>query len=373
MTPEMQEFLDKVKVALGKFESQEGEVKALKDLVEGLQRTWLETQERLAGPDDLGFTSIGEAKDFMEYARCIFTADPAAKDLSEGIDPDGGFLVPGEFRPTLVRLVESFGIIRPMATVIPMNRQELTLPKLTTGVLVFWVDEGKTIPSTQPKFGEVRLVAKKLAALVPVTSELLEDSTIAIANLLATLFAEAIAEEEDRVALTADPTSVPGDPFMGVLHNPDVVTVTQAAGDTAFGDLDADYMADMTASLTASALAGARWFMHRTIFNTIRKLKTVDGAYIFQMPAGSQPGTIWELPYTLTDVMPSVTESGADFPYVILGNMRHLYIGDRRQMSMAQSQHVGFAADKIFLRVLQRQAMEVAVGNAFAVLRNATV
>ncbi len=372
MTPEMQEFLDKVKVALGKFESQEGEVKALKDLVEGLQRTWLETQDKLAGPDDLGFTTLGEAKDFMDYARCIFTADPAAKDMSEGIDPDGGFLVPSEFRATLVRLIESFGIIRPMATVIPMNRQELTLPKLTTGVLVFWVDEGKTIPQTQPKFGEVRLVAKKLAALVPMTSELLEDSSIAIANLLATLFAEAIAEEEDRVALTADPTSVPGDPFLGVLHNPDVITTIQPGGADAFTDLDADFLADMVASLTASAVAGARWFMHRTVFNIVRKLKTVDGEYIFQMPAGQQPGTIWEIPYTLADVMPSITESGPDIPYVILGNMRHLYIGDRRQLSMAQSMHVGFAQDKIFLRVLQRQAMEVAIGNAFAVLRTAT-
>ncbi len=372
MTPEMKDFLDKVKVALGKFESQEGEVKALKDLVEGLQRTWLETQEKLAGPDDLGFTTLGEAKDFMEYARCIFTADPAAKDLSEGIDPDGGFLVPGEFRPTLVRLVEAFGVVRPLATVIPMNRQELTLPKLTTGVLVFWVDEGKTIPQTQPKFGEVRLVAKKLAALVPVTSELLEDSSIAIANLLATLFAEAIAEEEDRVALTADPTSVPGDPFLGVLHNPDVITTVQAGGDDSFGDLDADYLADMSASLPASAMRGARWFMHRTVFNIVRKLKTVDGAYIFQQPAGAQPGTIWEIPYSLVDVMPSIVESAPDVPYVILGNMRHLYIGDRRQMSMAQSQHVGFAQDKIFLRVLQRQAMEVAVGNACSVLRTAT-
>jgi hypothetical protein len=40
-------------------------------------------------------------------------------------------------------------------------------------------------------------------------------------------------------------------------------------------------------------------------------------------------------------------------------------------MSVARSQHVGFAQDKIYLRVIQREAMGAAIPEAFAVIKTA--
>jgi len=51
--------------------------------------------------------------------------------------------------------------------------------------------------------------------------------------------------------------------------------------------------------------------------------------------------------------------------------MDHYYIADRQQLSIARSEHVGFAQDKIYLRVIQREAMAAAVPEAFTVVKTA--
>lgn len=379
---EYEEFKTLLNEAIDQFKSQGTEIETLKGTVETLTKAVTlmkaQTPQSPKTPsvrlqDRYGFQDEDEAKRFCQFANACFLENrETLKELSTDSDPDGGFTIPEEFRPTLIRLIEVFGLARRLATVIPMSRDELVMPKLTEHVVVYWIGEGKTIPSTSAQFGEMRMVAKKLAALLPITSELLEDSSLAIANLVATLFAEKIAEEEDRVVFTGDRVNA-GDPFEGVLHDANVVSIVLPSGSTNFADLTGDDMADATAALTSAASNGARWYMHRTIFNVVRKLKSSSGSeeYIFQQPAGTQPGSIWTYPYDLTDVMPSISQSAVDTPFVILGNLRHYYIGDRKAMTMARSEHVGFAQDKIFLRVLQRIAMAMAIPGAFSVIRTA--
>lgn len=377
----MAKFEELLNDALEKFKGNGATIEELKSTVETVQRTvtFLKAQAdaRIDTSDQPGFTDPEIAQRFIEFAKACWFDDKSAiasiaekQGMNETNDPDGGFLVPAEFRPTLVRLVEVFGIARRFATVIPMRRLEMEIPKLTQSVAVFWIDEGQQITETKPVFGNVKLVAKKLAALVPVTGELMEDSTIPIANLIATLFAEQIAFEEDRVVLTGDVVGN-GDPFNGVLGDPGTTLVVMGATLDAFTDVTADDLADMTTAVTRSASQGARWYMHRTVWNLVRKLKGTDGHYIYSQPSGGTPGTIWGYPYELTDVMPSITDSAPDTPFIIFGNLRHVYIGDRRRMTMAQSQHVGFTTDQIYLRVIQRTAVTVALPEAFAVLKTA--
>jgi HK97 family phage major capsid protein len=274
-----------------------------------------------------------------------------------------------EFRPTLIMMLEQFGIARNYCTVIPMNRMELEFPTLTDGIQTYWIGEGQTIPKTKPQFGTIKLVAKKLATLIPITSELLDDSTIAIANLIATLIANAMAKEEDRVVFAGKMANSPWD---SILYDPNVVHVHQEAGKTSFADLSADQLADMIADLTPMQSDGARWMMHRTVFNVIRKLKDKNDNYIYTSPSSpSEPGTIWGYPYTLNESFPSIAQSAADTPFLFLGNPKHAYIGDRKQMAVAKSEHLGFAEDKIFIRVIQREGFVIALPQALRVLRTA--
>ena len=366
MKKQFDEFSASVKESIALFKNQDATVKALQDRVNDLERRLLEnvrceTLELTNGA--VGFTNPKHAKDFVGLVRSVFNKDDAAiisnKDLVEGRDPDGGYLVQPEYRNTLMSLIEQYGVARQYCTVVPMSTTELIMPKLTGGVQVYWIGEGQTISSTQPTFGEFRMTVKKLAALVPMTSELLNDASLAIANLLATLFAQALAKEEDRVVFTGN-TAV-SDLFNGVLNDPGVGTYTLASGHEKFTEVTASELADVTSG-RALYTQGARWFMHRTIFNVIRQITDGDGMYIWGNPTQSvDQGLIWGYPYTLVESMPAVTATAVSTPYIFFGNLQHYYIGDRQQMTLARSEHVGFAADKVYLRVLQREGMAYAL------------
>lgn len=376
------EFAESLKSTLAIFKGQQEEIASLKQTIHELeQRTLtLSATPGYAQKADYGWKDPKAAKEFLTLIKSVFTQDYAtAKDLTEGVDTEGGYVVPEEWRNNLIMMLESYGVGRREVTNIPIAREELVIPKLTSGVQTYWVGEGRTIPQTQPSFGEIRMIVKKMAAMVPITSELLSDSVIAIANLLSTLFAQAIAREEDRVIFTGDVAGA-GDPFNGVLHDPDVSNSAMASGSTSFADLDADFLADVVTSVSSIVGEGARWYMHRTIFNILRKMQvqTYDGSslannnqYVYSAPAGSDPGTIWGYPYTLVESMPTIADDAADTPFMFFGNMKHYYLADRQALSIARSEHVGFAQDKIFIRVLQRESMAAAVPEAFTVIRTA--
>ncbi len=381
MLPE--EFVKDLKETLKLFKGANEEIASLKQTVATLEARlaaqYVQTGEK---PRHLGeWDSESQAKGFVDFIRDLKMQDPAVlrqNYVEESTDQWGGYLVPDDFNPTLLRLIENFGVIRNEATVIPMQRMELKFPKLVNGVQVFWVDEHTTIPETRPQFDLITLTNKKLAALIPASSEILEDSTIAMANLLSTLIAEAIAKEEDRVGFTGDTTAATPDPFDGILYDP-TVTVMPIAG-AAITSMDADDLMDLIAQVPTPALGGARFYMHRTVFDVVRKLKDGQGNYIYQAPAQGQPGTIWGYPYTLVESLLPVNfdnDPGTggvqqnDEPFVIFGNLKYMYMTDRRRLTAAVSTHYGFATDSVWYRWTERIGFKVVMGNALAVLKTA--
>lgn len=366
------DFGKSINSALDMFKGQDTLIKAMQQKISDLETKLLESYSPTIESQGLGFQDAKLAKNFVTMVKGIFVKDDErVKDMVEGRDPDGGYLVRPEYRNTLLSIMEQYGLARQRCTVIPMKTTELVMPKLTGGVQVYWIGEGQTIPQTQPTFGEFRMTVKKLAALVPMTSELLDDSSIAIANLLGMLFGQALAKEEDRVVFTGNVTA--GDPFNGVLNTTGVGAYTMGAGCTTYAKVTADDLADVIASQPASLIDGAQWYFHRTILNVLRKLKDKDDNYIWAQPtADGQPGTIWGYPYTLCELMPKVADGSQNGkPFMFFGNLQHYYIGDRQQMTIARSEHVGFAQDKIFLRILQREGMAYAIPETGVVVKTA--
>lgn len=369
------ELTSSMKEAIDKFNVQEAQLVSLKQLVAELELKYDAIRHEkfaIGGDKTIGFTRKEEAKHFVDLCKSIFTQNFAmTKDLTEGTDSEGGYLVPLETKNVLLMLLNQYGVARPRCTVLPIAREELMMPKLGNGVQVYWIGEGAAITTTQPSFGEFRMLVKKLAALVPMTSEILADSVLPIANLLATLFAQAIAKEEDRVIFTGDTGA--GDPFNGIFGDPNTVNFVMPAGETLFTDLTADMLADVTSTLPSVATEGAAFIMHRTVLNVIRKLKfSGTGEYIYSPSV--QPGTpdsLWGYPVVLSEVMPTIADSAAGIPFIIFGNMRNYYIGDRMNTSIARSEHVGFANDKIYLRVIQREALACAMPENMMLIKTA--
>ncbi len=198
--------------------------------------------------------------------------------------------------------------------------------------------------------------------------QLEEDSQLALADLIATLFGEAIAKEEDKQCLNSNAA-----PFTGVLHASGVNQVTMAGGDDAFSDVDWLKISDTIDAITTAASKNAMFFMHRNILNYIRKIRDTTHNFIWAPPIGPQrgPGTIWGYDVQLSDEMPSASDSAVSTNLLALGDPQKIFFGDRKQMSVARSDHAGFKSMTTFWRVYERIAVVVGITAAWARLRTA--
>jgi HK97 family phage major capsid protein len=292
-------------------------------------------------------------------------------------DADAGLLIPTELRAEVLRIAETqYGLARRDMMYLPFSGpgNTRTIPTLGTSVTVKWTDEGEKKTSTQPKFSIVTQTLKKLAAIVPLTEEILEDSAINLTQLLGALFAEAVSKEEDLQFFAGT-----GAPWTGILNNGLVNKVVQASG--AASQLTADDLLDMIDATPTGALAGAKFYFHRTILSVLRKLKGSDGQYIYQAPANGLPGTIWNYPYETSDAFPALSTVTDGDQYILFGNLKQGAIfGDKQQLRVKLldqatitdsdgSTVINLAEqDMVALRIVERVGYVVALPAALTVL-----
>jgi HK97 family phage major capsid protein len=292
-------------------------------------------------------------------------------------DADAGLLIPTELRNEVLRIAETqYGLARRDMFYLPFSGpgNSRVIPALGTSVSVFWTGEGVKKSSTQPKFSVVTQTLAKLAAIVPFTEEILEDSAINLTTLVATLFAEAVSKEEDIQFFAGT-----GSPWTGILNNGTVNKIVQASG--AATQLTADDLLDMIDGTPTGALPGAKFYFHRTVLSVIRKLKTKDGIYIFQQPGNGLPGTIWNYPYETSDAFPTLASVKDGDQYVLFGNLKQgAVFGDKQQLRVKLldqatitdsdgSTVINLAEqDMVALRIVERVGYVIALPAALTVL-----
>ena len=298
-----------------------------------------------------------------------------------GTSPDdakAGLLIPDELQAEVLRIRETqYGLARRDMFYLPFSGpgNSRVIPALGTSVSVSWTNEGGKKKGTQPKFSVVTQTLKKLAATVPFTEEILEDSAVDLVALVGALFAEAVSKEEDLQFFAGT-----GSPWTGILNNGNVNSVTMLTGDA--GDTLADELLRMQDATPSGAQNGAKYYLHRTWFNKIRKMKSTTGEYIVQAPQNGMPGTIWDKPYELSDAFPSVAETSVNDPFILYANLKQAAVfGDKQQLRVKlldqatitdtdNSTVINLAEqDMVALRVVERVGYVVALAKAATVLK----
>lgn len=320
------------------------------------------------------------------FIKAIYHKDANAlaqfKAMSEGTNSAGGFVVPEEFAAEVNRVVEDFGLVAKLARKFPMKSDTLNVPRLSASVTISYPGENTAGTGSQPTFENVQLLAKTAVGLTPMSNELLADANVSVIDLLTELFAEAIAGELDKQGLTGS-----GSPFTGILSDTGVTIVTAATGNSTFTLCSTpDNMRDLISNIKPWALQGAAFIMHRTVWAIVQKAKSSTGGDYFASAANpilsnsgvqnyptAMAGTLWGYPVFLSDKMPSST--AVSTKYVIFGNLKHVYVGQRDEMSVAISGDgvVGgvslFESNMSAVRVTTRHAVAVGLPTAFAVLK----
>ncbi|MEU9792888.1 phage major capsid protein [Streptomyces sparsogenes] len=282
----------------------------------------------------------------------------ALRNAASSVSPaDGGFLVPEALRSNLMEIALEKSVVRPLATVIPMESARVPLPMIDSttnagsvmgGMVAYWGEEGALLQDASPKFGRVVLDAKKLTGLSAVPNELLQDSITSFAALLERLWPQALAFEEDNKFMTGSGTGEPLG-FRGA-GNPAAVTVTRAnANKIQYPDI-----VGMYARMLPSSLSNAVWTCAPDALPQLLQMSLTVGTggnSVFVVnAAGPFPMSIFGRPLIITEKGGQLGSRG-DLAFT---DLSYYLVGDRQTMTADSSTDYNFGSDKTTFRIIQR-------------------
>ena len=138
-----------------------------------------------------GETKTGRAS--AEYKRAFWNgmrnriSYEVQNALSIGTDSEGGYLVPDEYEKKLVEALQDEVFFRSLATVIRTSSGDRKIPIVTSKGEAAWIDEGGQFPESDDSFGQTSIGAYKLATMIKVSDELLNDSVFNIEQYISCL------------------------------------------------------------------------------------------------------------------------------------------------------------------------------------------
>jgi HK97 family phage major capsid protein len=153
-------------------------------------------------------------------------------------DPYGGFLVPVGFIPDFLKVTPEGDILAPFTRKIPMTQPTVKLPARTDkdhttsvsgGLVVGRKPETVAATASRMQTEQIVLSANIMIGLTYATEEILTDSAVAFAALLASSFTEEFAAQHMRERISGTGTGE----FEGVLNSPALISVAKTTGQAA--------------------------------------------------------------------------------------------------------------------------------------------
>ncbi len=324
-----------------------------------------------------GEPKTGRASD--EYRRAMLNAlrsnfRQVSNTLQEGVDADGGYLVPEEYDRRLVDVLNEENIMRRLATRI-VTSGEHKINIAATKPAASWIEEGGALTFGDATFDQKILDAHKLHVAIKVTEELLYDNAFNLENYILVQFGKALANAgkalanaEEDAFLNGNGTGKPTGIFDGTggghllntlaaaLKSDDMLDLVYGnAEEDAFlngngtgkptgifdgtggghllntlaAALKSDDMLDLVYGLKRPYRKNASFIMNDATLPSLRKLKDNNGAYIWQ-PAyqAGEPDRI--LGYKVE------TSAYAPKDGIAFGDYSYYNIGDRGNRSFKQ-------------------------------------
>lgn len=266
--------------------------------------------------------------------------------LQIGTDSEGGYLVPDEYERTLVQALEEENRLRTLCKVIRTSSGDRKIPLVASHGTASWVDEEGTIPESDDSFGMISLGAHKIASIIKVSDELLQDSVFDVESYIASEFARRVGDAEEEAFLLGNGTGKP----TGMLNasNGAGTGVTTASATA----ITADELIDLVYSLKAPYRKRAVFLLNDQTIKVIRKLKDGSGQYLWQpgLQAG-QPNTLLGYHYETSTHMPTIAASAKP---ILFGDLSSYWIADREGRSIQRLNELYAATGQVGFRVTQR-------------------
>ena len=339
------------KAAVLEYQKNEPEVKAWTDV-----RVIEDEADKAArlnpfdGPDF--FKAVYRAESGMIDKRLL---PLKASGLNETIPSEGGYLVPPEIAQGIHENMWNVGAVLSQFTPRPVKGNSMTINAIDEtsradgsrmgGVRGYWLAEAGDKTSSYPKFRQIELKLKKVAALVYATDEMLDDVGFMSSWIATNVPNELRFMVEDAIM---DGNGI-GKP-RGIIQSGALISATR----TDANEVDADDIGRMW-SHRYPGLQDYVWFVNASVLPQLYRMTIADGGYqgVYVPPGGlSQTpyGQLLGRPVIETEYNPYLGTVGD----ILLASPSQYAFIHKSGIQSASSIHVRFVYDETAFRFVYR-------------------
>ncbi|WP_186275802.1 phage major capsid protein [Burkholderia gladioli] len=324
----------------------------------------IEIAENRAADPTRGFASFGE------FAAAVRSAASRTRAIDERLaigavapgtfgneagGADGGFLVPPQFSAEIFTLSLGEDSLLPMTDNVDVSGNGMVFPKDETtpwgtdGVRAYWQAEASVATATKPKLGTTQMRLHKLMALVPITDELMED-TSALGSYLPGLMARSIRWKTNEAILLGNGAGQP----LGALNSKAAVVVAKDSGQ-ASNTISLGNVSNMIARLPPGSFPRAQWLITPDALPSLFGLQLGNYPIYLPISAGAQGspyGTLMGRPIMVSQHAAAFSSQGD----LMLLDLKEYYrtITKTAGMRTDTSMHLYFDADALAFRTTFR-------------------
>lgn len=311
--------------------------------------------------------SRSRSESAADIAERMYPADEQLRAvMSEGVPADGGYTIPQNLYNEIIPLLRQTGVTRSLGvTELPLPNGNLNLVKQTGAANFTWVGENKPIGNSKVTMGNIKLSAKKLAGIIPISNELLRDSSLAADRFVRDEMVNGIAEAEDITALYGS----------GTENAPKGISVACADQKiTVNGKLTADTIYEMVGKLLSVKLnnPSLAWRIPGVLWAQLYGMQTASGNYIFRDEM--KDGKLCGYPFIIDNNI-KVGDDANGKTQIYFGDWKHFLIGVESALQIAVSTDAAFTDgnktvsafenDLTLMRAIVREDFGVRYNEAF--------
>ena len=246
--------------------------------------------------------------------------------LQEGVDADGGYLVPEEWDNRLIDVLDEENIMRGLGTKITTSGEH-KINIAATKPAASWIEEGGALVFGDATFGQIMLDAHKLHVAIKITEELLYDNAFGLENYIINQFGMAIANAEEDAFLNGDGAGKPTG-----LFNP--TKGGEVSVKLAGEKITTDDVLTLIYALKRPYRKKASFILNDQTLAVIRKLKDNNGSYIWQPSyQAGEPDRICGYTVNTSAYAPTLKVGQ---PTAAFGDFSYYNIGDRGTRSFQE-------------------------------------
>lgn len=315
--------------------------------------------------------------------RAVKALESGQIDGGSGADAAGGFLVEEDFRAELIELLRNQSSVMAMnPRTLPMPNGNLTIPGFDTGSAASYTGENSNISTTEPTFREVTLSAKKLAAIVPVSNDLIRFASVDSDQAIRDDLVQAMALRMDLAFLRGDGSSNTPTGLLNLAQGANKFNATDVSGTSDLSQKVQDIKNDLGKAelrLLNNNIPMTRpgWVMAPRTAVFLMDLITEQGAKAFpEMENGQLRGR----PYRVSNQVPiNLGTSPANESEIYLADFAHVVVGEASQMEVTASEtaayHDGanvqaaFSKDQTVMRAIARHDINLRHDASVAVIQ----